>query len=1087
MQRCKILASLAMVLLLAAVLTAQVETARIIGSVKDQSGGLIPGAAVTITNAGTNVSYKTTTRADGTYESGPLRIGAYTVAVEAPGFKRVLREGVVLQIQQTAVVDFLLEVGQVTQDVTVTAAAPLLVVNEATQGQVIDNQKMVDLPLNGRDYIQLALISPGTNEQAPGGRTGGFSGSGMRSTQNNYLLDGVDNNSAQIAYQGRQGEAVKPNVDAIQEFKVMTNSFSAEYGRATGAIVNVSLKSGTNQFHGTAFEFLRNEKLDAKNFFDLPDAPKPPFKRNQYGFSMGGPVLRNRTFFFGDYEASRIRESRTVNNTIPTQKMVGGDFSELLPATKIYDPLTYDAKTGLRTAFDGNVIPKARFDAIGAKLASFYPAANKPGLTRNFLYNPPDATDRDHWDIKIDHTITARDSLYGRVSYQRDFEPRSPSLPGPAWGAGQDTSDFTHTGKNFMMGYTRVFTPALIMSGKIAWNRLLTDREPPDNRVYNRELGLQGVNTTIPGMAQFSVSGYTALGLGPQTPNLADSQNRQLISDFTWMHGKHSVKFGINFSWLQGSLFNPQTALGQFSFDGSYTRNPKTAKEGNSVADLLLGMPYQAQTSTFTRMNQRAPFYDFYGHDEWRVTDRLTLSVGLRYELHLPWVETRNGWANFDIDTNPGSAALVPAKAGSRADRATIRTDANDFGPRFGFAYRVARKTVVRGGYGVYYAQYEGFGGAQYLQVNPPFTYKAQISTNKTDPTILLSRGLPPDTVSPKNAANIETSSYDRKLRHGYAQQWSFSIQHELPGQVLLETGYYANTAHKLMRRTEGNWALPGPGDLNSRRRFKSVPVPQDGVVVGPLATTYRQEASSNSNFHSLQIKLEKRLSRGLSLLSSYTWSKTISDGRGESGAGGVSDSIPQNPRNARAERALADEHRPQRFVLSCVYELPVGRGKTFLTGMPGVLEGILGGWTVAGITTFSSGRLVNLSVRGNPSNAGSQDRPNVLHDWRLSGDQRSLDHWFDTTAFVANNPFEYGNAGRNLLTAPGDKYVDLAIYKHFRVTERARLQFRAEAFNFPNTPSFGVPNAEVGNTNFGTIGGASRPRNLQFGLKLVF
>ncbi|MCL5744017.1 MAG: carboxypeptidase-like regulatory domain-containing protein [Acidobacteria bacterium] len=579
-------------------LFAQVEAARIIGTVKDQTGAIIPQAAITVTNVDTNISVNVTTNATGAYEATPLRIGNYRVTAECPGFKRVVRDGIVLQIQQTAVVDLTLPVGEVTQDVMVTAAAPLLTANEAAQGQVIDNQKVVELPLNGRDYLQLALLSAGTNESAPGGRTGGFSGSGMRSTQNNYLLDGVDNNNAQIAYQGRQGEAVKPNVDAIQEFKVMTNSFSAEYGRATGAIVNVSLKSGTNQLHGTAFEFLRNDKLDAKNFFDLPNEPRPPYKRNQYGFSLGGPIIKNKTFFFTDYEASRIHESRTVNNNVPTPQMVSGDFSQLLPSTKIYDPATYDAATGNRTPFPGNIIPKTRMDPIGAKLAGFYPQPNKPGLVHNFLYNPPNVTDRDHYDVKIDHMISAKDSIYGRYSYQQDLEPKSPSLPGPAWGSGQNTSDFTHTGHNIMMGWNHVFTPTLILSAKAAWNRLLTDREPPDNRFYNRELGLTGVNTSIPGMAQFTTAGYTNLGLGNNTPNLADSQNRQLVADLTWIHGRHTLKTGINFSWMQAYLFNPQDAIGVFAFDGSYSRNTKTLKEGNSIADLLLGNPYQARTST---------------------------------------------------------------------------------------------------------------------------------------------------------------------------------------------------------------------------------------------------------------------------------------------------------------------------------------------------------------------------------------------------------------------------------------------------------------------------------------------------------
>jgi hypothetical protein len=361
MKRLLTRALVAFLLLAGCAAIAQVETARVIGTVKDQTGAVIPGAAVTLTNAGTGISSKATTRSDGSYESAPLHIGTYTVSVEAPGFKRIVREGVVLQIQQTAVVDFKLQVGQISQEVTVAAAAALLTVNEATQGQVIDNRKVVDLPLNGRDYVQLGLLSSGTDPAASGARTGGFSASGMRSTQNNYLLDGVDNNDAQIAYQARQGEVVKPNVDAIQEFKVMTSSFSAEYGRAVGSIINVTMKSGTNALHGTVFEFLRNEKLDAKNFFDLP-GPKVPFKRNQYGFSVGGPIRRNKTFFFGDYEGSRVRQSNTNNSTLPTPAMTNGDFSQLLPGTLIYDPASYNAATGVRQPFAGNVIPKARLD-----------------------------------------------------------------------------------------------------------------------------------------------------------------------------------------------------------------------------------------------------------------------------------------------------------------------------------------------------------------------------------------------------------------------------------------------------------------------------------------------------------------------------------------------------------------------------------------------------------------------------------------------------------------------------------------------------------------------------------------------------
>ncbi len=1088
MKRSLVVPSLAILLLCAGFIHGQVETARIIGNVKDQTGGVVPGAKVTLTNTQTNLTFETAARADGSYESAPLRTGTYRVTVSREGFKKAVRDGIVLQIQQTVLVDFALEVGAVSQEIEITATAPLLTVTEATQGQVIDNKKIVDLPLNGRDYIQLALLSAGVNPAAPGARTEGFSGSGMRASQNNYLLDGVDNNNAQIAAQGRQGEAVKPNVDAIQEFKVLTSAFSAEYSRATGAVISVSLKSGTNKLHGTVYEFLRNEKLDAKNFFDLPGEPRPPFKRNQYGFSVGGPVVKNKTFFFGDYEWLKIRESRTVNNTIPTQQMVRGDFSELLPAARIYDPATYNAGARTREVFAGNVIPPARLDPVGARLASLYPAPNKPGLTRNFLYNPADQTNRDRWDIKLDHTFNSFNHMYGRYSYQRDFEPSSADLPAPAYG-GANARDTTTTGYNVMLGYNRIISPALILSSKISWNALLTRIQPPSDvtRSLNAEYGIRGVDNTTPGMASIATTGYTSLGLGSTLPNSADSQNRQVIGDLTWLRGKHSLKAGLNLSWLQSHLSNPNQALGVFSFDGGYSRNTQTLREGNAIADLLLGFPFQAQVSTPSYMNQRAPWYGFYVQDEWRVRPRLTLNLGIRWDLRLPWVETRNLWANFDLDTNPAAAQLVSAKDGSRADRATIQPDRNDVAPRFGFAYSLSTRTVLRGGYGIYYSQYEGMGGAEYLQTNPPFQYRAQIDTDRLAATLRLRDGIPAGTVTPRNARNIGTSSYQRDLRNAYAQQWNFNIQRELPGQAVFEIGYYANKANKLMRRTEGNWALPGAGNVNARRRYQTVLVPGDNVNVGPLANTFRHEATANSNFHSLQMRVEKRLSAGLSMLGSYMWSKAISDARGTAVAGGVSNVNPQNPRDVRAERSLADEHRPHRFVVSYNYDLPFGRGKSYMANAHKLLDGLLGGWAVGGITSLTSGRLLNLSVQGNPSNTGGPDRPDVVSDWRLGASERSLDRWFNTASFVRNAPLTFGNAGRNLVEGPGEVNFDFAVYKSFGIREGMRVQLRAEAFNVMNTPPFGVPNGQVGNPDFGTIGGAGRPRNLQLGLKLIF
>jgi len=383
---------------------AQVETAQITGTVKDATGAVVPNASVTATHLQTNREHATRTDDRGRYVLPALPIGDYEVAAQFSGFKRAVRRGVTLEIQETAVVDLTLQVGQVTEQVEVLADAPLLNVSEPTQGQVIDNRKIVDLPLNGRDYVQLALLSAGT-AQPVGGRFGGFSASGQRTTQNNYLLDGVDNNSLQNAAQGRRAEAVKPSVDAIQEFKVLTNTYSAEYGRAIGGVLNLTIKSGTNAIHGTAFEFLRNEELDAKNFFDPPDAPKPPFKRNQFGFSLGGPIVRDRTFFFGDYEATRIRESGTAVSTIPTLEMRRGDFSQL--DEPVFDPATFDPSSDTREPFPDNRIPESRTDRIAAQVIQWYPTPVNDQLRSNFVFNPPDNEDVD----KFDHCCPVRSRI----------------------------------------------------------------------------------------------------------------------------------------------------------------------------------------------------------------------------------------------------------------------------------------------------------------------------------------------------------------------------------------------------------------------------------------------------------------------------------------------------------------------------------------------------------------------------------------------------------------------------------------------------------------------------------------------------
>ncbi len=1071
-------------LLLVPLALGQIETARIQGVVSDASGAVIPGVTVRLVHVATGQEFSVSTSADGLYRSVPLRIGEYRVEYEADGFRLAVRSGINLELQETAVIDVVLEVGEVTEVVDVTADAVLLETTEATQGQVINNQRIVDMPLNGRDYIQLALLSAGAIRPI-GGRFGGYSAGGQRTTQNNYTLDGVDNNGLQIAAQGRRAEVVKPSIDAIEEFKISTNAYSAESGRALGGTVNVSIKSGSNAFHGTVFEFLRNDQLDAKNFFDDPTAPKPPFKRNQFGYSVGGPIRRNSTFFFTDFEGTRIRESATFVLTIPTQDQLAGNFGEV-PQT-VHDPDTYNPETNLRGAFPDNRIPLPRIDPVAQKASAYYPAPNAPGLTRNYRTASPDNEDDDKWDVRIDQILGQSDNLFWRYSQQDSYVPSPLRFPSKQDG---DGTEFNHRGQNMALGWNRIFSPTLIANIKLGWNRIYTNRQAVAGANLNQELGLTGVDQSLRGAANFSISGMRAIGTSNFTPNLIDSQNRQLNADINWTRGSHNVKFGYSLQMLQSYLTNPQQELGRFVFNGNFTRqtqNVEGGRGGRPVADFLLGIPVRTDISNSVYMNLRAPWQHFYIQDEWRVSNRLTLNLGLRYEHNMPWLEKDNGISNFDIDTDPANPDFFVATDGSRASRATLAPDLNNFAPRFGFAYRLREGTVLRGGYGVFYANYEGTGGGQFLETNPPFHIKSQISTDSIRPSVVLRTGVPDGVVTPERAVSLRFSSFEREPPWPISQQWNFNIQQSLDENTVWEIGYYGTKAQHLVNRLDGNYALPGPGNINANRRYTSALFPGTNIMVGPLAAMNRHEFNGNSLFHSFQTRIERRYANGFTLLAAYVWSKNIGDVPGFSGSGNAPNSGVQNPLDRRAERSLDNQHREHSWVSSYIYDLPWGRSRRWGSSWGALPNAVAGGWTVAGILSFATGRPFGLSVRGDPANTGNLNRPNVVGDPHLPRGQRDPERWFNTDAFVPNNDFEYGNAGRNILLGPGLANWDFAVYKRFEIMEGHSLQFRFEAFNFTNTPVFGFPNSQVGNNNFGRITGAGRPRNLQVGLKYIF
>ena len=1051
----------------------------------DSSEAVIAATSITVTNAATGAERIVQTNEAGYYTVPLLPPGEYAINVEQDGFKSINRTGLILEVDQRAEVNFVLEVGAVTEQIEVTADAIQLQTSDASRGQVIENKRIVELPLNGRDYNQLALLSAGAVQPLPGARFGGFSVAGQRVTQNNYLLDGVDNNGAELAGAQRRGEMVQPSIDAIQEFKVQTNAYSAEFGRAMGGVVNVTTKSGTNRLHGTAFEFLRNEKLDAKNFFDPANRDKPPFKRNQYGFSIGGPLYlgkkldwRNKVFWFGDYEGTKIRESRTATSTIPTLAMREGDFSQLLTdrGRTINDPLTGEG-------FANNAIPGSRIDPVSRTLINLYPNPQIGALGANFVNQSPRTEDVKKWDVRADVNPGTNDTIFWRLSAHSFDRPFALTLPAPAFGGGNDQ---IVEGINTGAGWNHIWTPNLIMSIRAGWNFGLFKRDNPaaaNGELLNDKYGIFGANNTIPGgFSLQSISGYTNVGLGGFNPVDRDSQNRQITGDLTYIKGKHTLKLGSNLIRSQNNIFNIRHEIGTYTYNARYT--------SDGQADFLLGGASGYQFQTRLQVQLRQWLSGFYVQDDWKVTPKLTVNLGLRYELVLPWVDTRDRLGVFDITTDPQNPSLVLAGAegDSYFDRAGYALDKNNFMPRIGVAYKIHDKTVLRAGYGIFYTYMEPFGDAQYLIGNPPSAYGINFGSSATTPAVLLKDGPAAGSLELENATSLTFSSYNRQPELGAAQQWNFNIQHELGNDWLFEIGYSGARGTHLLRRYDGNFSPPGPGGINTKRPIKSASIPGTDIVSSPLGEVIFYNQDGNSFYHSWSSKIEKRFSEGFTVLGSYTFSKNIGDTCGNAAAGNTSGCGFQDLRDLSVERAVDNQDVPHRFVVSSLYELPIGRRKKVGANWNKVVDTIFGGWAVGNIVTAASGRPYSITINGNPANTGSHgvvNRPDVVGD--PNSGTRTIQEDFNTDAFARQADFQIGTLGRNTARQRGFFNWDFSLLKNFPVKEAFQVQFRFESFHFTNTPRFGQAGNVFGSNTFGQITSAETPRNLQFGLKLIW
>jgi hypothetical protein len=1080
---------------------AQVTTADLVGTIKDSSGAVVPGATVALTNEATGVSRSTTTSDSGTYSFTSLPPGRYRLSAELSGFRRIERTGVDLQVNQRAQIDLGLELGSVSESVVIQGTAPLLETQSSVLGSVIEEKQVQDLPLNGRNFVQLATLSTGVSGAGSGMRGTIMSGTrpddlrpgtelfvnGNRENSNNYLYDGIDNNTRLTLV-----IVVRPNVEAIKEFKVQTNLFSAEQGRNPGGQINVVTKSGTNTIHGAIYEFVRNDRFDANNFFaNRAGQKKPPFKQNQFGGAIGGPIVTNKTFYFGDYDGFRQTAGRVFVNTVPTLKMRQGDFGEV---ATIYDPLTtlvLPSGAVTRQPFPGNVIPKDRWDPVTAKLMNAYPLPTSTALANNLVTTPSRTQDWNQFDLRVDHMQSERNNFLARYSRSKTatvnpYTFAAVQIPGLSKPVGLGNED-TFAGPSNLLaehavfGWVHVFSPRLALDSRAGYNHFdlkFTQADVASGDQLGEQLGVPNANqqdqqNAIP---IFSPSGYTGIGQSRSLPIFRHEKTFQYVSNLIVAGDKHTIKAGFDVRRRHMGEFQTNRGNGRFNFSPNITNNPANNTGGHVMASFLLGAPSLIeQDYLLADAAIRSTEYSVYVGDDWRASGKLTLNLGLRYELDTPPSEVSNQWANFD----PTTATVVVAGRNGVSDTAGVKTFTKAFAPRLGFAYQIAQRTVVRGGAGIFWNTAGHGGNALRLQRHVPFGPIYSFNPGTQFVTRRVSDGFP--TIPPLDLTLADNPSgsvigVDPNYQPGYAEQFNLTVERELPWSLLLTTSYVSNLGRHLDTTYNLNQAIPGSGPVNNRRPF---------FALRPtLADVTWAVSDGTADYHALQFSATKRLTQGLSGLLSYTLGHSV-DTVGQSFGGGADGPLPQDPRNRLADRGNSPFDIRHRLTIAWNYALPFGEGRRWLNGA-GPARYLFGGWQVNGINMFQTGLPFTPTLNAPTVNTGTGSRPDRIGDGTVSNP--TVDRWFDPSAFATPAPFTYGNAGRNILYGPDRVNFDFSLFKEFDIKEGTRLQFRAECFNVFNTPQFDLPNAAIGAGNAGTITSiVGTPRQIQFGAKLVF
>ena len=1121
---------------------AQAGSGDITGEVRDSSGGLIVGAKLTLMRVATRETYPTTSTEGGVYSFSGLKPGIYSVSAEVTGFKQLLREGIVVGTGNTTRVDLHLEIGQVSEVVTVKGDTSPLKTESATLGQTIDVKEIPALPLNGRTFINLIALAPGI-AVPPGSSLPRLSGSRPRT--NEYQYDGIgvlQPEPGQVAY--------FPVVDAIQEFNVETNSAPAEFGRFNGGVVNLTTKSGTNEYHGSVFEFLRNEKLNARNLFAPATAAnpnKPEFRRNQFGFVAGGPIIREKTFFFVDYQGTRQLLGKVVTSTVPTlDERNKGDFSKLLglplfrdnnnavttsPAdqqgnpnaeitTTDTDGTTIQVRQNMifrpsdHLAYAGNIIPVNTFDPLAASLLAFYPLPTNPAQANNLrrVANEPD--NQDQFDIRLDHRFSSRDQVFGRYSYFKDFTSPVTAFEN---GSGTVAAGSLATGPQdtlaqAMVGnYQHTFSPTLMNELRFGYTRRHVERaalllsSPPSDSLNLPGIPSNGAfNDEFP---TFLIAGFQQLGPPANTDSSFRTDVTEIADTAAWQHGRHTLKFGIDNRISRLDVLQPPSPTGSFTFSTLFTNLNGVTGTGNALASFLLGQVQQFSIDLQQHVLQpRAWFQEWFVQDDWKLTSRLTMNIGTRYTLNFPSTEANDRGAVFNLqrqelqflgkDGFPHSARELHWK---------------NFGPRLGISYLLTKKTVVRSGYGLTFFDQAGITTPFTIPQFPFVQTASQATLDNKTPAFILSNGPTVQPVDPTPDAGLGQGvfSVDRDLGSGYIQQWNLAVQRQLTSSMSFEVAYVGSKAtHLGVPDVNLNQLTVDQLALGSALT-QSVPnpffgqLPPSSSIGGPTisqaqllkpfprftnVTLFRNNVG-NSDYHAVQAKLEKRFSRGLTFLFSYTRSKLIDDASSVFDASIFTGPIANFPVadsfNRRLEQDVSNGDIPNYLVASWVYELPVGAGHRW--NPKGILGKFTNGWQVNGIATLESGIPLALAQTTN-FNAfagfGAQ-RPNCVGD--PTADHRTTDAYFNASAFAIAPQFTLGSCSRNPVRGPGYQETDLAFVKRTAITERFSLDFRTEIFNLTNTPPLNAPNVTFGSSAFGTITSAGDPRVLQLALKLNF